>query len=153
MPCVLLKMLWISKMIWQVNPSDVILLEGILLFHDPRVRGLMNMKIFVDTGQSFISPLLWMKVWNLAIHNFTLTSFCADADVRLARRIKRDTSQNDRDIGTVLDQVSPGIPLSTALGFLHMTVSESRPFWCSTQSLWSLPLMTSFFQRRSMQTS
>ncbi|CDY50103.1 BnaC01g43510D [Brassica napus] len=65
-------------MIWQVNPSDVILLEGILLFHDPRVRGLMNMKIFVDT----------------------------DADVRLARRIKRDTSQNDRDIGTVLDQYS-----------------------------------------------
>ncbi|CAH8392228.1 unnamed protein product [Eruca vesicaria subsp. sativa] len=62
----------------RVNPSDVILLEGILLFHDPRVRGLMNMKIFVDT----------------------------DADVRLARRIKRDTSQNDRDIGTVLDQYS-----------------------------------------------
>ncbi|KAK3021528.1 hypothetical protein RJ639_046476 [Escallonia herrerae] len=34
----------------RVNPSDVILLEGILIFHDPRVRGLMNMKIFVDTG-------------------------------------------------------------------------------------------------------
>ncbi|KAF8409786.1 hypothetical protein HHK36_005865 [Tetracentron sinense] len=32
-----------------VNPSDVILLEGILVFHDPRVRELMNMKIFVDT--------------------------------------------------------------------------------------------------------
>lgn len=34
----------------QVNPSDVIILEGILIFHDPRVRELMNMKIFVDTG-------------------------------------------------------------------------------------------------------
>lgn len=35
----------------RVNPSDVIILEGILIFHDPRVRGLMNMKIFVDTVQ------------------------------------------------------------------------------------------------------
>jgi len=40
---------------FQVNPSDVIILEGILVFHDPRVRGLMNMKIFVDTG-----PLLFV---------------------------------------------------------------------------------------------
>ncbi|XP_010252854.1 PREDICTED: uridine kinase-like protein 3 [Nelumbo nucifera] len=62
----------------RVNPSDVIILEGILLFHDPRVRDLMNMKIFVDT----------------------------DADVRLARRIRRDTVEKGRDIGSVLDQYS-----------------------------------------------
>ncbi|XP_010536767.1 PREDICTED: uridine kinase-like protein 4 isoform X1 [Tarenaya hassleriana] len=62
----------------RVNPSDVIILEGILLFHDTRVRELMNMKIFVDT----------------------------DADVRLARRIKRDTAEKGRDIGVVLDQYS-----------------------------------------------
>ncbi|KAL4312013.1 hypothetical protein GQ457_01G006220 [Hibiscus cannabinus] len=62
----------------RVNPSDVIILEGILIFHDPRVRELMNMKIFVDT----------------------------DADVRLARRIKRDTVEKGRDIGAVLDQYS-----------------------------------------------
>ncbi|KAH0997790.1 hypothetical protein GBA52_021654 [Prunus armeniaca] len=62
----------------RVNPSDVIILEGILVFHDPRVRELMNMKIFVDT----------------------------DADVRLARRIRRDTVEKGRDIGTVLDQYS-----------------------------------------------
>ncbi|XP_020531167.1 uridine kinase-like protein 4 isoform X2 [Amborella trichopoda] len=60
----------------KVNPSDVIILEGILLFHDPRVRDLMNMKIFVDT----------------------------DADVRLARRIRRDTVEKGRDIRSVLDQ-------------------------------------------------
>ncbi|KAH9652470.1 Uridine kinase-like protein 3 [Citrus sinensis] len=60
----------------RVNPSDVILLEGILVFHDSRVRELMNMKIFVDT----------------------------DADVRLARRIRRDTVEKGRDIATVLDQ-------------------------------------------------
>ncbi|XP_059662352.1 uridine kinase-like protein 3 isoform X1 [Cornus florida] len=62
----------------RVNPSDVIILEGILIFHDPRVRDLMNMKIFVDT----------------------------DPDVRLARRIRRDTVERDRDIGMVLDQYS-----------------------------------------------
>ncbi|KAL0407036.1 UNVERIFIED_CONTAM: Uridine kinase-like protein 4 [Sesamum latifolium] len=61
----------------RVNPSDVIILEGILIFHDLRVRDLMNMKIFVDT----------------------------DADVRLARRIRRDTVEKGRDIGTVLDQI------------------------------------------------
>ncbi|XVF70945.1 hypothetical protein PTKIN_Ptkin11bG0203000 [Pterospermum kingtungense] len=62
----------------RVNPSDVIILEGILIFHDPRVRELMNMKIFVDS----------------------------DADVRLARRIRRDTVEKGRDIGAVLDQYS-----------------------------------------------
>ncbi|XP_011097715.1 uridine kinase-like protein 3 isoform X2 [Sesamum indicum] len=62
----------------RVNPSDVIILEGILIFHDLRVRDLMNMKIFVDT----------------------------DADVRLARRIRRDTVEKGRDIGMVLDQYS-----------------------------------------------
>ncbi|GFS29940.1 uridine kinase/uracil phosphoribosyltransferase 1 [Actinidia rufa] len=52
-----------SESFRKVNASDVIILEGILVFHDSRVRNLMNMKIFVDT----------------------------DADVRLARRIRRDT--------------------------------------------------------------
>ncbi|KAE8680290.1 Uridine kinase-like protein 4 [Hibiscus syriacus] len=62
----------------RVNPSDVIILEGILIFHDPRVRELMNMKIFVDS----------------------------DADVRLSRRIRRGTVEKGRAIGAVLDQYS-----------------------------------------------
>ncbi|CAL5325406.1 unnamed protein product [Camellia sinensis] len=60
----------------QVNASDVIILEGILVFHDSRVRNLMNMKIFVDT----------------------------DDDVRLARRIRRDIVERGRDINSVLEQ-------------------------------------------------
>nr|XP_043639650.1 uridine kinase-like protein 5 [Erigeron canadensis] len=59
-----------------VNPSDVIILEGILVLHDERVRDLMNMKIFVDS----------------------------DSDVRLGRRIKRDTVERGRNIQYVLDQ-------------------------------------------------
>ncbi|KAG6435065.1 hypothetical protein SASPL_106715 [Salvia splendens] len=62
----------------QVNASDVIILEGILVFHDQRVRNLMNMKIFVDT----------------------------DADVRLVRRIRRDIVERGRDINSVLEQAS-----------------------------------------------
>ncbi|CAA6661549.1 unnamed protein product [Spirodela intermedia] len=62
----------------KVNPSDVIILEGILVFHDPRIRESMNMKIFVDS----------------------------DADVCLARRIQRDTVEMGRDIKTIIDQYS-----------------------------------------------
>ncbi|XP_010555927.1 PREDICTED: uridine kinase-like protein 5 isoform X2 [Tarenaya hassleriana] len=60
----------------QVNPADVIILEGILVLHDSKVRDLMNMKIFVDT----------------------------DADVRLSRRIQRDTVERGRNIQNVLEQ-------------------------------------------------
>ncbi|XP_073038778.1 uridine kinase-like protein 5 isoform X2 [Primulina eburnea] len=59
-----------------VNPSDVIILEGILVLQDFHVRDLMNMKIFVDT----------------------------DSDLRLARRIQRDTVKRGRNIENVLDQ-------------------------------------------------
>ncbi|KAF9603116.1 hypothetical protein IFM89_033841 [Coptis chinensis] len=38
----------------KVNPTDIIILEGILVLHEPRVRDLMNMKIFVDTGKSWV---------------------------------------------------------------------------------------------------
>ncbi|XP_044503780.1 uridine kinase-like protein 5 [Mangifera indica] len=60
----------------QINPSDVFILEGILVLHDNRVRELMNMKIFVDT----------------------------DSDVRLARRIQRDNVERGRDVENVLNQ-------------------------------------------------
>ncbi|CAN0904064.1 Pentatricopeptide repeat-containing protein GUN1, chloroplastic [Linum grandiflorum] len=60
----------------KVNPADIVILEGILVLHDDRVRDLMNMKIFVDT----------------------------DSDLRLARRIQRDTVERGRDVQNVLDQ-------------------------------------------------
>nr|CAB3481528.1 unnamed protein product [Digitaria exilis] len=65
-----------SESFRKVNASDVIILEGILVFHDQRVRDLMDMKIFVDT----------------------------DADIRLARRIRRDTVERGRDVASVLEQ-------------------------------------------------
>ncbi|WOL16148.1 uridine kinase-like protein 1, chloroplastic isoform X1 [Canna indica] len=65
-----------SESFRKVNASDVIILEGILVFHEPQVRDLMDMKIFVDT----------------------------DADIRLARRIRRDTVERGRDVSSVLEQ-------------------------------------------------
>ncbi|ONM03197.1 Uridine kinase-like protein 2 chloroplastic [Zea mays] len=65
-----------SEKFRKVNESDVIILEGILVFHDQRVRDLMDMKIFVD----------------------------ADADTRLARRVRRDTVERGRDVTSVLEQ-------------------------------------------------
>eukprot|EP00919_Chromeraceae_sp_WS-2016_P081493 GHVR01192465.1.p1 GENE.GHVR01192465.1~~GHVR01192465.1.p1 ORF type:complete len:494 (-),score=78.25 GHVR01192465.1:232-1713(-) len=57
-----------------ISTSPVIIVEGILVFHDQRCRDLFNMKLFVDT----------------------------DADLRLLRRIKRDISERGRTYESVL---------------------------------------------------
>ena len=57
-------------------PKKVIIVEGILIFEDPALRELMDIRIFVDT----------------------------DADVRLCRRIARDVSRRGRTLDSVLDQ-------------------------------------------------
>eukprot|EP00439_Symbiodinium_sp_Y106_P037854 s2316_g4.t1 len=59
-----------------VSPCDVVILEGILVLHLKETLELCNMKIFVDT----------------------------DDDVRLARRIKRDTVERGRDVEGVIRQ-------------------------------------------------
>ncbi|XP_046994792.1 uridine-cytidine kinase-like 1 isoform X1 [Schistocerca americana] len=56
--------------------ANVIIFEGILTFYNAEVLKLLDMKIFVDT----------------------------DADVRLARRLRRDISQRGRDLEGVLKQ-------------------------------------------------
>jgi uridine kinase len=33
----------------RVEPADVVIIEGILVLHEPTVCGMLNMKIFVDT--------------------------------------------------------------------------------------------------------
>lgn len=57
----------------RIDPKPVILVEGILIFADPRLCELMDIKLFVDT----------------------------DADVRLLRRIKRDVIERGRAIESV----------------------------------------------------
>ncbi|MDF2592739.1 MAG: udk [Clostridia bacterium] len=59
-----------------VEPRDIILVEGILVLDSPKVRELMDIKIFVDT----------------------------DADVRVIRRIMRDMNERGRTLESVINQ-------------------------------------------------
>lgn len=59
-----------------VEPKNVIILEGILVLEDARLRALMDVKVFVDT----------------------------DADVRILRRIKRDVMDRGRTLDSVIEQ-------------------------------------------------
>ncbi len=59
-----------------ITPSAVMVLEGILIFSDPALCDLLDIKIFVDT----------------------------DADVRLARRIIRDVKKRARTVDSVIEQ-------------------------------------------------
>ena len=59
-----------------IEPKQVIIVEGILIFEDDALRDLMDIRIFVDT----------------------------DADVRLGRRILRDVEERGRTLQSVLDQ-------------------------------------------------
>lgn len=60
----------------RVEPRDVILVEGILIFVDPRLRDLFDLKIFVDT----------------------------EADVRFIRRMRRDLELRGRTVESVIEQ-------------------------------------------------
>lgn len=60
----------------RVEPADVVVIDGILLFVDDRVRDLCDVKVFVD----------------------------ADADIRLIRRIERDTNDRGRPLDEIIEQ-------------------------------------------------
>jgi uridine kinase len=60
----------------RVPAADVVVVDGILLFADERVRELCDVKVFVD----------------------------ADADIRLIRRIRRDIAKRGRALDEILDQ-------------------------------------------------
>jgi uridine kinase len=60
----------------RVEPAPVVIVEGILVFVDARVRERLDMKIFVDT----------------------------DADIRVFRRIRRDMEQRGRSFDAIREQ-------------------------------------------------
>lgn len=59
-----------------VGPQPIILVEGILIFAEPELRRLFDVKIFVDT----------------------------DADLRFIRRLSRDIAERGRTTDSVIDQ-------------------------------------------------
>lgn len=60
----------------RVQPRDVILVDGILLFADATLREMFDLKIFVDT----------------------------EADVRFIRRLQRDIGERGRSLESVIEQ-------------------------------------------------
>ncbi|MGX7197529.1 uridine kinase [Enterococcus olivae] len=58
------------------EPREVIILEGILILEDERLRELMDIKVYVDT----------------------------DDDIRIIRRIKRDMEERGRTLDSVIEQ-------------------------------------------------
>lgn len=60
----------------RVEPRPIILLEGILIFADPALRNLMDVRIYVDT----------------------------DADIRFIRRLQRDMQERGRSVESVIHQ-------------------------------------------------
>ncbi len=60
----------------RVEPKRVILVEGILIFAEPELRSLFDVKIFVDT----------------------------DSDLRFIRRLERDITERGRTVETVIRQ-------------------------------------------------
>lgn len=59
-----------------VESRDIILLEGILILEDERIRDLLDIKVYVDT----------------------------DADIRILRRLVRDINERGRTVESVIDQ-------------------------------------------------
>lgn len=65
-----------SDQVVHQEPKEVIILEGIMILEDERLRDLMDIKIYVDT----------------------------DDDIRIIRRIKRDMEERGRTLDSVIHQ-------------------------------------------------
>ncbi|NLX92500.1 MAG: uridine kinase [Clostridiales bacterium] len=65
-----------SDLTIEIKPARVIIVEGIMIFQNPMLRDMMDIKIFVDT----------------------------DADVRIIRRILRDVQERKRSLDSVVNQ-------------------------------------------------
>lgn len=65
-----------SNEVIKIEPRPVILVEGILLLADPRIRDLLDIKVYVE----------------------------ADADERILRRISRDVEERGRDLNGIIEQ-------------------------------------------------
>lgn len=65
-----------SKETIKISPTKIILIEGILVLEDKKIRDITDTKVFID----------------------------ADSDIRLQRRILRDTKERERSLESVLEQ-------------------------------------------------
>ena len=86
----------------RIEPRQVIIVEGLLIFENEALRDLMDIRIFVDT----------------------------DADVRLCRRIKRDVRDRGRTLESVIAQYQTTVKpmhekyVEPSKRFAHVVVPE-----------------------------
>lgn len=68
----------------RVEPSNLIILDGLMIFYDERIRDVLDLKLYVDTP----------------------------ADIRFIRRLQRDIKERGRTVESVIEQytkvVRPG---------------------------------------------
>ena len=90
-----------------IEPRQVIIVEGILIFENEPLRELMDIKIFVDT----------------------------DADIRLCRRIKRDVNKRGRSLESVIEQYQTTVKpmhekyVEPSKKFANIVVPEGGKNW------------------------
>ena len=60
----------------KVEPSSIIVIDGLMVFYDERVRNILDLKLYVDTP----------------------------ADIRFIRRLKRDVAERGRTVESVIEQ-------------------------------------------------
>ena len=65
-----------SDAVTEIPPRPIVLIDGILIFHNPALRACMDLKIYVET----------------------------DADERILRRARRDIRDRGRDLDSVIHQ-------------------------------------------------
>lgn len=65
-----------SKEVVRVEPKEIVMVEGILVLEDEKLRELLDIKVYVDT----------------------------DADIRILRRLLRDIEERGRDLNSVITQ-------------------------------------------------
>ncbi|MFQ4154443.1 uridine kinase [Pediococcus pentosaceus] len=70
-----------SSEVIEQDPTDVIILEGILILADERIRDMLDIKVYVDT----------------------------DDDIRIIRRIRRDMEQRARTLDSIINQYLMGV--------------------------------------------
>ena len=70
-----------SEKVIKQEPTDVIILEGILILDDERIRDMLDIKVYVDT----------------------------DDDIRIIRRIRRDMEQRARTLDSIINQYLTGV--------------------------------------------
>ncbi|MCT1175913.1 uridine kinase [Pediococcus pentosaceus] len=70
-----------SSEVIEQDSTDVIILEGILILADERIRDMLDIKVYVDT----------------------------DDDIRIIRRIRRDMEQRARTLDSIINQYLTGV--------------------------------------------